>query len=255
MDSHEEKIFNAMRDAQQKEAEQKMREKAKELQRMKLEAKKAGLGKYDTMGGTGSYSGISSSNRISSGISTSTSSYDTPKTDTYQSLSSNTSSSYQASKSNRAMKLGNKDNVPAFIEQAKQELQQTNQQQQSLTHNKTNTNILMEKVHLRIDEKINLTCGKDGGVHNLEVLGILYLKVASEDDGRIKVAIQNNDTRSLQLQTHPNVDKKLYTSNSIIGLKDSSKSFPPGQDVGVLKWRYQTQDDNEVPLKSINLYL
>jgi coatomer subunit delta len=253
MDSHEEKIFNAMRDAQQKEAEQKMREKAKELQRMKLEAKKAGLGKYDTMGGTGSYSGISSSSRSTN----STNSYDAPKIDTYQSLNSNTTSSYPTSKSNRAMKLGNKDSMPAFIEQAKQELQQNNQnqqqqqQQQLSSHSKANTNITVEKVHLRIDEKINLTCGKDGGVQNLEVLGILYLKVASEDDGRIRVAVQNNDTRSLQLQTHPNVDKKLYTSNSIIGLKDSSKSFPPGQDVGVLKWRYQAQDENEVPLKSI----
>ena len=58
----------------------------------------------------------------------------------------------------------------------------------------------MFRVHLKIDEKITLTCGKDGGLQNLEVHGILLLKVASEDDGKIKVQIVNTDTRNLQLQ-------------------------------------------------------
>jgi hypothetical protein len=51
-----------------------------------------------------------------------------------------------------------------------------------------------------VDEKVNLTCGKDGGVQNLEVLGVLFVNVASEDDGRIRIALKNNDSRNLQLQ-------------------------------------------------------
>jgi len=45
-----------------------------------------------------------------------------------------------------------------------------------------------------------LTCGKDGGVQNLEVLGVLFVNIASEDDGRIRIALKNNDSRNLQLQ-------------------------------------------------------
>jgi hypothetical protein len=37
MDSHEEKVYQAVRNAQERETKQKMREKAKELQRQKLE--------------------------------------------------------------------------------------------------------------------------------------------------------------------------------------------------------------------------
>ena len=74
-----------------------------------------------------------------------------------------------------------------------------------------------------MDEKISLTCGKDGGVQNLEVLGVLSVRVASEDDGRIRIAINNNDSRSLQIQTNPNVDKNLFKNNSLIGLRDSTK--------------------------------
>merc|ERR1719315_582354 len=42
MDSHEEKVYNAVRETQEKEAKSKMREEAKRLQRMKLEAGKSG---------------------------------------------------------------------------------------------------------------------------------------------------------------------------------------------------------------------
>jgi hypothetical protein len=46
------------------------------------------------------------------------------------------------------------------------------------------------------------------------------------------------------------VDKNLFKNNSVIGLRDPSKSFPVGQDVGVLKWRFQTQEETEIPLTS-----
>lgn len=51
-------------------------------------------------------------------------------------------------------------------------------------------------------------------------------------------------------QTHPNVDKKLFTAESLIGLKNPEKSFPLNNDVGVLKWRLQTTDESFIPLTS-----
>lgn len=52
------------------------------------------------------------------------------------------------------------------------------------------------------------------------------------------------------LQTHPNIDKKLFGSSSVIGLKNPDKPFPLNQDIGVLKWRFQTQDESFMPLSS-----
>lgn len=43
MDSHEEKVYQAVRQTQEREAKQKMREKAKELQRQRMESIKRGL--------------------------------------------------------------------------------------------------------------------------------------------------------------------------------------------------------------------
>ena len=57
MDSHEEKVYNAVRETQMREAKNKMREKAKELQRQKLESGKKG-GKVGSAGGGGGMSGM-----------------------------------------------------------------------------------------------------------------------------------------------------------------------------------------------------
>lgn len=111
--------------------------------------------------------------------------------------------------------------------------------------------LLKNRVHVKVDEKISLTCGKDGGVQNLEVLGVLSVRISNEDEGKVKIALRNGDTRNLQLQTNPNIDKNLFKNNSVIGLRDATKSFPIGTDVGVLKWRFQTQEETEIPLTSI----
>lgn len=71
MDSHEEKVYLAVRQTQEREAKQKMREKAKELQRQRLEANKRGVSLRGSSGsssgyvGSGGFGGISSSSVMS----------------------------------------------------------------------------------------------------------------------------------------------------------------------------------------------
>lgn len=70
MDSHEEKVYLAVRQTQEREAKQKMREKAKELQRQRLETSKRGvsLGRSNygnsSSGVSGSGFGSSSGNSV-----------------------------------------------------------------------------------------------------------------------------------------------------------------------------------------------
>lgn len=46
------------------------------------------------------------------------------------------------------------------------------------------------------------------------------------------------------------MDKELFKSKSQVGLKNPAKPFPLRSDVGVLKWRFQTQDESCIPLSS-----
>lgn len=67
MDSHEEKVFQAVRETQEKEAKQKMREKAKELQRQRMESQKKGIPMGGrNFGSSGDSFGMSSSSMSSS---------------------------------------------------------------------------------------------------------------------------------------------------------------------------------------------
>lgn len=90
--------------------------------------------------------------------------------------------------------------------------------------------------------------GRDGGVQQLELHGLITLHIGDDKWGRIRVQLENNDNRGVQLQTHPNVDKELFKIRSQIGLKQPAKPFPLNTDVGVLKWRLQGTEDSLVPL-------
>ena len=55
-------------------------------------------------------------------------------------------------------------------------------------------------VHLKQEEKLTVSCTRDGGVENLEVHGMIMLRVKSEEYGRIVVAVNNKESRNVQLQ-------------------------------------------------------
>lgn len=59
---------------------------------------------------------------------------------------------------------------------------------------------LFPSVHLRVEEKMSLTCGRDGGLQNMEVLGMITLRVTDEKNGRISILLNNNDKKGAQLQ-------------------------------------------------------
>jgi len=51
-----------------------------------------------------------------------------------------------------------------------------------------------------VEEKMTLTAGREGGLQNLEVHGIITLKITNDKFGRIKVGVRNTDTKGIQLQ-------------------------------------------------------
>lgn len=54
----------------------------------------------------------------------------------------------------------------------------------------------------------------------------------------------------LFVQVHPNLDKKEWQQKSVLKLKSVQKPFPVNMDVGILKWKYVTKDEEQLPLTS-----
>ncbi|XP_046752224.1 coatomer subunit delta [Diprion similis] len=245
MDSHEEKVYQAVRLTQEREAKNKMREKAKELQRQRMEANKKGGVKGPGFGGgygfTSSPSVGDSANFVPEPVKPA---YTAPQKPT--------------SAGPRAMKLSGKSrDVDSFVDQLKEEGENVTTASLAAPGVKTvHTSpqiINTEPVHLRQEERLTVRVGRDGGVQHLELHGLVTLHISDEKWGCIRVQLENKDTRGVQLQTHPNVDKELFRTQGQIGLKNPAKPFPLNTDVGVLKWRLQAQDESALPI-SINCW-
>ncbi|GBP29095.1 Coatomer subunit delta [Eumeta japonica] len=233
MDSHEEKIYQAVRQTQEREAANRMRERAKELQRERLEAAKRG--------------GVSRSQiAFGSGIGNSSiSSATTPIAEKTTPVPPRE----QRPVGRSAMKLGSRGtDADSFVSLLRSE---GDVAAAAATASATAgsgavaakpTRPDQKDVHLRFEERLNLVAGRDGDIQTYELSGLLTLRITNEQFGRIQVQIDNKDPRQLQLQTHPNVDKESFRAKGVIALKQPQRPFPLHTDVGVLKWRLAHAD-------------
>ena len=85
----------------------------------------------------------------------------------------------------------------------------------------------------------------------MELKGDMNLQITDASQGQIKLEIAPSTTdfgSDLQFKQHPKVAK--FGEDRIIGLSDSSRSFPIGQSIAVLRWRYSGKDESYLPLSS-----
>ncbi|PIL31308.1 hypothetical protein GSI_06006 [Ganoderma sinense ZZ0214-1] len=113
-----------------------------------------------------------------------------------------------------------------------------------------------ESVHIVIKEFLNLELMHEGGLNNVELRGDMNLQISDADLGRVKLSLAPAPASfgpELQFKQHPNVGKFVANRDRVVALKDPSRSFPIGQPLAVLKWRYAGKDETYVPL-SINCW-
>ena len=58
----------------------------------------------------------------------------------------------------------------------------------------------ISSVHMKIEETISLTCGRDGGLQNMELHGMIMLRILDEKFARIRIHVENEDKKGVQLQ-------------------------------------------------------
>ena len=108
-------------------------------------------------------------------------------------------------------------------------------------------------MHVVVSETISLELVREGGLNNLELKGDMNLQVSDAALAKVKLVLAEPSTAfgpELQYKQHPNVGKFAANKERVIALKDPSRSFPVGQSLAVLKWRYAGKDESYVPLSS-----
>eukprot|EP00798_Chlamydomonas_sp_ICE-L_P008070 gene8070-1312_t len=109
-------------------------------------------------------------------------------------------------------------------------------------------NLSADPVSLVVEEKLTVELDRQGGLENLEVQGTMSLVVNNPGDAFISVAITAGANKDFQFKTHPNIDKAVYSASNVLSLKDPSRPFPTGSELGILKWRMVSKKDNLVPI-------
>jgi len=111
------------------------------------------------------------------------------------------------------------------------------------------TSILPSKsgINLLIEEKLVIVSNRDGGLENMEVKGELFVTISDPNQGKIIIKLNDQDQKKFQYKTHPNINKQSFVNDSILALKDSQRAFPTGNSLGILKWRFQSKEESDIP--------
>ncbi|KAK2997441.1 hypothetical protein RJ639_025505, partial [Escallonia herrerae] len=262
MDSHEEKLHNLVLKSKIDETNDLMKRKAIEIDKQKVrlwgielrrvEVRKRGYLPLQSMGsgridseisiggsGFGSGSGF--------GFSTDVDSFSTKS-------KGRPAASAIAPPKGLGMKLGKTQRTNQFLESLKAEGEVIVEDvRPSVGPSRSAAAPLTDPVTLTVEEKLSVTLKRDGGLSNFAVQGTLSLQILNQDDGFIQVQVETGGNPGVSFQTHPNVNRELFSNKNILGLKDPNRPFPAGQSgdgVGLLRWRMQSVDESVVPLTS-----
>jgi len=147
-----------------------------------------------------------------------------------------------------SMTLGRKDNTPKYLkEMAKEEgfnLSQTSDSRASAPDVPTGP---QDSVNIEVLEVVNITLEGDGGLNAFEVKGDFNLTINEPDYSRVFIRLIQGDNKRFNFKLHPNINKSRFDKERVIALMPN-KAFPTGTPLGILKWRYVTDDESAVPL-------
>ena len=255
MESHEEKLATMIRQSKEREAQDEMKRKVREMKT--LNKGKGGIGggglgsvrdfAEDVARGNISMPGVESGGGSSMGAGGSAS---------WSSPSPAAPTLAKPKKGTGGMQLGAKKGVATASSLLQDMVNEGEVQAKEVgVTSPTSTSaggmqqsMQQQPITLLCEEKLAVSLKRDGGVNSMEVNGSLQLTVNDGNFGKAIVPLKLGKNPGFQFKTHPKISKQLFADSAALGLTDPSKPFPVSQLLNVVKWRLQTTDDALVPL-------
>ncbi|KAL9537065.1 hypothetical protein MBANPS3_012119 [Mucor bainieri] len=246
MESHEERNQEIIAKNKEREAKEELKRRAKQFEMQRKEATKRGQGFMQ-----GNFSGASGQNNTSQSFGADRYS---PSIDTYKPAQSfDRPSSYSHSSTppvsqTKGMKLGRKAKASDLFEALKTDVVDESQFPTRSNSAPPAHNADQNPIHLNIEERVSMIANRDGDLDQLDIRGVLTLRIADPASAKICFKIRANDDSAIQFKTHPNVDKSSFKQEHSVQMKDISRPFPVNQNLEVVRWKFTSQDDTDVPL-------
>ncbi|KAL0074942.1 hypothetical protein J3Q64DRAFT_1776750 [Phycomyces blakesleeanus] len=241
MESHEERIQEIIARNKEQEAKEELKRRAKQFEMQKKEAAKRGQGFMQGNFSANNYMGGQHSPSIDPTIQTSVES---------STMSFGRSSTPPVTSKAKGMQLSRKPKTADLFEAIKTEVEPVRAvpSASSAPTNSTGFAKHQESVHIDIEERVSLAANKDGGLEQMDIKGVLTLRVVDNASARVRISIRATEDSAIQFKTHPNVDKVAFKNENVVQMRDLARPFPTNQNLGVVKWKYTTRDETAVPL-------
>ena len=254
MDSHEETLFNMIEASKMAEAKEESKKRAAEIRKQKRELQRGGLS-TGTMQGIGSDSvsslGLGGSNQVD-------------QTEYTNDEPEEVHRPAPIKKKGKGLKLGSKKKGGAkndFLSKMKQEdglrdvagrTSPGESDKDAGIVSDSGVVIPQEKANILIEEKLNVSMKADGSVDVMDVKGTLSVVCNDEHYGKITVQLEPDTVAhasevGFQFQSNPNMSKPDFLEKSLLCLKSAKKDFPVGKPTTVVRWRFSSTDDSNLP--------
>ena len=63
---------------------------------------------------------------------------------------------------------------------------------------------ITSSIHVNIEERVSLAANKDGGLEQMEVRGVLTLRVGDGSNGRVRLTLQTADDPAINFKVNNN---------------------------------------------------
>ncbi|GAB2211517.1 hypothetical protein Droror1_Dr00024832 [Drosera rotundifolia] len=259
MESHEEKLHKLVIESKVHDVKEVMKRKANEIDRSKIEKTRGDKGGFMSLQSMGSgriessLSDIAISRSNSGGFGSGSGFGLNSDVDSYSTKpKGRPPSAATAPPKGSGMQLGKMKKSNPLLESLKAEGEViVDEVQPASLKSKSAAPPPTDPITLTVEEKINVSLRRDGALSSFDVQGQLSLQILEEKDAYIQVQVESGGNPGILFKTHPNINKELFASENILGLKDPNRPFPIGQlgdGVGLLKWRMQGADESALPL-------
>jgi len=105
-----------------------------------------------------------------------------------------------------------------------------------------------KEVHCEISERVTLSMTSDGRIEKFEVNGVFALLIINPDLAKLRINYHLPSKSQFQFRNHPHLDKQKMNQN-IIQMKLEERSFPLNSPLSVMKWRFTSTNESDLPLK------
>jgi len=107
-----------------------------------------------------------------------------------------------------------------------------------------------EPVRIKLEERCNIRCERDGSLTQFEVQGALTISISDPDYSRL-ILKMSGGVESMKTVLPPKMDKGKWKKQKTICFKDTNQSFAIGSSnkQTLLKWKLRTNDEDYLPLQ------